>query len=574
MNSLTELKQAIDSMESRIEDIVVDSLQQQLSIIGEQSAGKTAVISVIRMMQAIGRYLGSRRDFADKDALPVLNSLAIALEKLVTGPDLKKEQINQTLSECIQNYKSLKHKIASQPLVTDVEIQDLKAVILAVDWEISEITLKTFDTVTSRMLTRLKSHKILHAYLMIMHSMGRYIASKKAMAHKDSLSFLRAVFENFERIVQMPDMPLKEKQEWIEKDIEAFYNFKREIFSSEENSTVSIDTPVPCDTPAPCDTPVPSDTPVPWDTIDTTEDEIIQPALSHVKTSSRQVVEDVVPLGPPSERSVAGQSGDAENITPALAGRKKRVPAPGDIMDDLFSGKESPADELLDAIHLASVQGPDQKGAMDMNEPTTEELQEEGIKNFTPHRMENEPIPEIGDRLDEFFNLDIPEGNPAPAVIEKDEPLEVVDDSVVSPADDTPMETIVPFQHEDEFFEETMVEENPDEENIDQEISTQTRLNRVSSLVKSHDGLLEEQTTIDRDISYLKTKWQDDSDKTMLVDIISCLLMKTYPPASTDSETVAVETAADETAVPIPEQLDNHPAGFWGKIKSIFFKSK
>jgi hypothetical protein len=81
---------------------------------------------------------------------------------------------------------------------------------------------------------------------------------------------------------------------------------------------------------------------------------------------------------------------------------------------------------------------------------------------------------------------------------------------------------------------------------------------------------LEEQTAIDRDISYLKTRWLDDSDKTMLVDIISCLLMKTYPCALADSETMVGET---ETAVPT-EQLDNRPSGFWGKIKSIFFKSE
>ncbi len=564
MNSLIELKQAIDSMESRIEDNVVDLFQQQLSILGERYAAKTAMISVIKMMQAIGRYLRSRRDTADKDALPVLNSLVIELEKLVTDPELTREQINQILSECIQNYKSLKSKIASQPLVTDAETQDLKAVILAIDWEISEMTLKTFDTVTTRMLARLKSHKILHAYLMIIHSMGRYIASKKATAHKDSLSFLRSVFENFERIVQRPDMPLKEKQELIEKDIGAFYNFKREIASLEGNNPVSIDNPVSSDT---IDT---------IDTIDTMEDEIIQPALSHITASSRQVAEDVVLLNPSSETSFDGQSLDDENLTPALAGRKKSLPVPRDIMEDLFSGKESPADELLDAIHLANVQGPDQK--MAILEPTKEELQEEGIKNFTPQRMGNEPIPEIGNRLDEFFNLDISESKTAPAVIEKDAPLEAADDSGVAFADDSSMETIVPF--EDESFEETLVEEtlveenigeeNTGEENTEPEYSTQTILNRVSFLVKAHTGLLEEQTAIDRDISYLKTRWLDDSDKTMLVDIISCLLMKTYPCALADSETMVGET---ETAVPT-EQLDNRPSGFWGKIKSIFFKSE
>ncbi len=555
-------------MESRIEAGDVDLFQQQLSLLGELYAGKTAVISVIKMMQAIGRYLGSRRDNADKDALPALKSIAIGLEKLVTGSDFNKEQINQILSECIQNYKSLKSKIASQPLITDAEIQDLKAVILAIDWEISEMTLKTFDTVTRRMLIRLKSHKILHAFLMIIHSMGRYIASKKATAHKDSLLLLRSVFENFERIIQTPGMPLQEKQQLIENDIEAFHNFKRELSSLSENSPVSPDKPVS------------------FDKIDKTEDEIIQPALSHVKTSSRPVAQDVVPLSTLSETSFAGQSRDAENITPALAGKKKRVPAPRDIMEDLFSGKESPADELLDAIHLSSVHGPDQKRAMNM-EPTKEELQEEGIKNFTPHRKGNEPIPEIGDRLDAFFNLDVSESKTAQAVIKNDWPLEADDASDVSLADDSPMETIVPFQHEDDAFEEILSEEilseeilseensdeeNSDEENSDEENSTQITLNRVFSLVKIPDELLEEDTlsALDQDISHLKTMWLGDSDKTMLVDIISWLLMKNHPlPVLTDSKIMDAQTA-----VSIPEQLDNRPSGFWGKIKSIFFKSE
>jgi hypothetical protein len=536
LNSLIELKQAIDSMASGIEDTVIDSLQQQLSIIGEQYADKTAVISVIKMMQAIGRYLNSRRETADEDALPVLNSLADTLEKLVTVPDENKEQTHQTLSDCIQAYKSLKSKIASQPLVADVELQDLKAVILAVDWEISEITLKTFDTVTSRMLTRLKSHKILHAYLMIIHSMGRYIASEKATAHKDSLTLLHAVFENFERIVQTPDMPLKKRQQLIEKDIEAFHNFKRELSLPVENSP---------------------------GTMDAMEDEIIQPALSHVKASSGQAAGEVVALSPSSGTSVDGQSGDGEQLTPALSGRKKRVPAPRDIMDDLFSGKESPADELLDAIHLANVQGSDQGGGMNMNEPTKEELQQEGIKNFTPHRMENEPIPEISDRLDAFFNLDIPESSSSSAVIEKDDTMATAEDSVILPAEDGPVEAIVPFQNEDEFFEETPTEEDPAEDN-----TPQAALNRISALVKTPDALLEGQTAVDQDIDYLKAMWRDDSDKSMLVDIISCLLMPPPPPmVSTDSETMA-----DEPEVPILEQSDIPAQGVWGKIKSIFFK--
>jgi hypothetical protein len=558
LNSLTELKQAIDSMESRIENNVVDSFQQQLLLIGERYPAKTEVISVIQMMQAIGRYLGARRDTADKEALPVLKSLAVALEKFVTRPDLDKTQINPILSESIHAYKSLKAKIASQPLVTDAEIQDLKAVILAIDWEISNTTLQTFDAVTSRMMNRLKSHKILHAYLMIIHSIGRYIASKKATAHKDSLSFLGAVFENFERIVHQPDMPLKEKQQLIGTDIEAFQTFKREIVGLVENSPGSIGKSVPRDTSDAMEDDAMED--------DTMPEESIRPALSHVKGSSRQVVEAVVPLDPSPERSGAGQSGEAENITPALAGRKKRASTSQDIMDDLFSGKESPADELLDAIHLANVQGPDQQQSININEPTKEELQREGIKNFTPHRRGNQPIPEIGDRLDEFFNLDTPSSHPAFADMESDMESDMDAFMETEPlADGSPMETIVPFQNEDESFEEIRGNEN-----IDPEDSIQTILNRVFSLVKNRNGLSEEQIAIDQDLTYLKIRWQDDVEKTMLLDIISCLLMKTPPlPMAMD-----LEPMGDETAVPSPALLNDRPSGCLGKNKSIFFKSE
>ena len=146
MNSLTELKQAIDSMESRIEDNVV-VLQQQLSIIGKMYKDRAEVISVIKMMQSVGKYLGSKKEDAHKDALPVLNFIAMELEKLVLNPDLDRELTNQILSGCIQSYNSLKSQTAVQPMITSTEMQDLKAVILALDWEISEKTTKTFNNI-------------------------------------------------------------------------------------------------------------------------------------------------------------------------------------------------------------------------------------------------------------------------------------------------------------------------------------------------------------------------------------------------------------------------------------------
>jgi len=559
LDSFTELKQVIDSMESSIEKDLVNNFQRLLSIIGGQYSDKTEVTSIIKMMQALGKYLGSKKDNAHKDSIPVLKSFAHELKKLILNPDFTREQTNQIISGCIKNYKSLKSKITFQPLVSVKEIQDLKAVILAVDWEISDATMKTFDSVTTRLLNQLKSQKILHAFLRIIHSMGRYIASKKANAHKDSIFLLRSVFENFERVIQNPEMPFQEKKQLIESDVNAFHNFKREIASLKNNITTPTQE---------------------------TEDEIIQPALSHVKPSNKNAAQDVVPLRQLSqeETSMNGQSLDSEIIAPALAGGEKKSQAHRDIMDELFSVKETPADELLDAIHLAEIHGPDQQ--KDSNEPTKEELQRKGIKNFTPRRMDNEPIPEIENRLDEFFSLDISENKTT--IKDNNLTLESDQKDPVHPSDDNSLEVIepseaseaiIPFQDEDESFQE-----NPNEED-----TALAAVNRLKTLVETHDGLLEDKslTIMDKDLSKLKNLWQDDLDKTMLIGIISglVLLLKNRSlPAS--QEIGAMESkeaqANSEQSIPdqsIPEEpvseqsisdkLDTPPLSFWGKLKSI-----
>ncbi len=571
-------------MKNQVGNGAIDRFQQQLSIIGKQHTDNTGVISVIKMMQSIGKYLDSRKEDAHKDAVPVLSFIGIELGKLIQSPDLNKEQIHIILSGCIQKFKALKGKIASQPLISSTEMQDLKAVILAIDWEISEITLQTFDQVTSRLLTRLKPHKIHHAFLRIIHSMGRYIASKKAAGNKYSIFFLNSVFENFERIVQTPDMPLKEKQQIIERDIHAFHNFKREIAASKEDQPGSKKE-VPGE--GPDDRTGEAYNEPPDETNDEAYDEICQPALSHIKSSSKPVAEDIVLLQ------------DSEDPTPALAGRKKSNPPPRDIMDELFSAKESPADELLDEIHLANIQGPEQKRAMNMSAPTEEDLQKKGIKNFTPRRLGNEPIPEIRSRLDAFFSLDISENNNAEEIVTEEIATEeivteeivteeiVTEDnhgtaigkndfnpeageySTVSLPEDGSIETIVPFQYEDDAFEE-----NIDNSDLDEHKPVREAINRLKFLINTHDGLLEENSLaeIDKELSSLKTLWQDDPDKTMLVDMISLLLVKSQ--ASVSDNKPMDDTEDDNTQKSVSVQLNPPPLNFWGKIKSKFLKSK
>ncbi|NOX33813.1 MAG: hypothetical protein GXP56_08745 [Deltaproteobacteria bacterium] len=535
MNSLTELKKIIQSMNENITDDGIYAFQNELLKLLQYYENNKAVASFLKMMQSLGKYLGSKKSNAHKDSIPVLNSIFKNLEKFIDDPELEQSKVNMALSCEIQKYKSLKNKIASKPVINKTDLDKLKAVILAIDWEISNTTLQNFEEVVTRLLLKLKNYKIHHAFLKIIHSTGRYIGIQKANAHTDSISFLRLVFENYEHMINSPDMNFKEKKQVLEKNINRFHEFKLKI-SSKKNK-IHPQEIIP-------------------------EDEPVKPALSHVKPAGMHRKVDIVPLTALTEKedsSLAGNIPDPDIIMPALAGKKRSSAGKKDIMDDLFCVKESPADELLDAIHLMDIQDNSQDQDLNMLD-RAEDSQSSGIKNFTPERMDNDPIPEIGSRLDEFFSLD---DSPGSVVATREKTGLKVEKPALkeeNKEDDDRKEGLVPFQYEDESFEE------PKDKKYSSETLPESTgldiLNRLKSSFETAQWPLGKSllSSISKDISSLENLWENDPDKTCLLQIIesSINLFKTCP-QNTYLENQGISDAPQKK-----------PAGIWDKIKGIF----
>ncbi|MCD4722344.1 MAG: hypothetical protein K8S13_21170 [Desulfobacula sp.] len=528
MNSLTELKKIIQALNENITDDDINAFKNEISLLGQQNEGNQPITSFLKMMQSLGKYLGARKNNAHADSIPALNSIAEQLEKIINDPDLKKNEIHGILSKEIKNYKSLKNKIASKPDISDDDINDLKSVILAIDWEVSHTTLQSFEAVTTNLLLKFKNYKIHHTFLKIIHSTGRYIGKQKANAHTDSISFLRSVFKNFEQLVQAPDMTFRDKKQILETDINRFHEFKQKIDQKKERTHLPADT---------------------------SEDESIQPALSHIKQTGTHAADDLVPLTPLTQA-------DPETIAPSLANKKKSPPGPMDVMDDLFSIKESPADELLDAIHLQDVHGPNHNPALNMLDQT-EDFQSDGVKNFTPKRLDNEPIPEIGSRLDEFFNLDIPGDSPAQTVDRDEQAAEIR-----TIADDSPTNGIVPFQDKDESVEESL-HKSDDNDPLPQDPGAAI-LGRLQSTIETSEWLQYKSSllSINEDISYLEKRWQNDPEKTCLLQIISSVtnMLQNQPKNIQQKIEAKINKAYKGMSDTTPEK----PSGFWGKIKKMF----
>ncbi|SDT95550.1 hypothetical protein [Desulfobacula phenolica] len=541
MNSLTELKKIIQSLNKNITYEDISAFQKQVSQLELQQGKPPIVTSFLKMMRSLGKYLGSKKNNAHADSIPVLNSIVEKLDKITNDPNLEKDEINQILSKELQKYKSLQNKIASGSVFTDNELNDLKEAILAIDWEISEINLKNFEKIVTHLLSKSKNYKIQQTFLKIIHTTGRYIGILKADTPTDSISFLHSVFENLEKIVHTPDMALTDKKHLLETDIQRFYEIKQKFSNKKNQIHVRADN---------------------------SDDDFIQPALSHIKqTGISALDDDTIPLItlPEQDESLQQKANrpDPDPLAPPTSTNKKiSVAGSRDVMDDLFSIKESPADELLDAIHLLDVNESNPDQAMDMIDQTSDP-QSDGIKNFTPRKINIEPIPEIGSRLDEFFSLDFSEDNGVVPDYQEDQTIELC-----TIEEDGPADGIVPFQYEDDSFEEH--QHNTDTNaplNHEPDIEL---LIRLKSVIENPEWLKDKSASmaIKQDISYLENRWQTNPEKTCLVQIIASLVTLLKNQEKTDQ--LKNEGKANASNKDFSDSHRKKPKGIWKKFKGMF----
>lgn len=517
------------------------------------------------MMRSLGLYLKSKKENAYPETVQVLAGIEENAEQLISGTHLDRKEISDIFQAALASFKAVKLKIASRPGFSAAQMDELKSVILSIEWEITDTTLRNFETVINALISKQKPNSIHHSFLKIMLGIGRYIGDKKADAHTDSVSFLHATFNDFAAVVKSPGMSVGQKKQIFEDRVNRFKAFKQLIIRS--SATVS-----------------PS-----------AYDGGVQPALSHIK----QRVEDRTETPEPGLTEMPDTDGgsisqeDFEDLAPALTG--KRVPdstdpiyrdpvsTDKDVMDDLFTAKETPADELLDAIHLMDVHG-NQDHALKMLD-RAEEDKASGIKKFTPQRGNTEPIPEIGNRLDEFFDLDSskdPEPDqPSDQEIET-EPVKEIPADPEKIHEDSDESGIIPFEDEDESIAQSQT--GPENKTLapasdSQPTGTENQPLETSGVDTDETGIQTLETflakpgwdkdrwslqSIQKESFVLKEQWPDDVRANRLLDIILSLSR-------------ALETHTDQAPLEKSPALTGktvQSGGFFGWLRRLFSSKK
>jgi len=509
-----DLKSIIGFFDSEITDEAVRQLNNELVRLNREWKDDKALGTFLKIIRAMGKYLGLKKTDAHEESIPVLYSIFGQLETIVNMPesDLTPSRKTTSASNALKKFNALKKKIAAQAKKTKgtvktaavkaPDIESLKAVILSLDWEISDETILNLDKEVNALKVKCKGRKVINAFLDMILNLGNYIGSKKSGAHNESISLLHSVFMNFESVILTPSMPAEKKKEILRKERKKFDDLKKKISSPTGSAAL------------------------------TSQDDVDEGLEFFV-----------------SEETDAGE----------LPLRHQRP------MDDLISTKvdsASPVDDLVDAIHLQNVLDDDRqakeeiKGLSGLSEEVVPIPSD--MKEVVPNRLDVEPIPEIESRLDEFFDEDekiselsfadsgetVVPYNPddeSGKVISNAAEIESALDSFKDESEAGSLsgsEGVVPFKFDEELYEETtQVPDFIEDTTLGDDVPSVAQLKAgIEELEKgiSESGLKK----IDNAVALLKQHWENRPNRLIFLEMIDSVggyvrLKKSEPESET-----------------------------------------
>jgi len=104
-------------------------------------------------------------------------------------------------------------------------LENLKAVILEMEWEIGDKNLDAYLRELKYLSERCGHDKALSIYVKLLDTVGRYLKAKKAAAHPSTVSFLKSLFDSLEAAVG-PGMSEAEKNRSAAVHVREFQRFK------------------------------------------------------------------------------------------------------------------------------------------------------------------------------------------------------------------------------------------------------------------------------------------------------------------------------------------------------------
>lgn len=242
---ISRLKSLILSIDWEITDEVLMQFNEELLDLRDIWANEKINLVYVQALEKISKYIYQKKADSHPSAIKLLLTLYHNLEKIVSSYDLTQEQKKEILLEDVKRFESLKRHISQHTESVDKmqpaepfpgikiegndhkkDLLNLKAIVLGIDWEITDEDLKQLRQEVVRLEEKFADSRPKLILLQGIGTLGAYIKLKKSDAHADAFTILHLFYESLEKIVTTP-MRLEEEKAILFLAVERFNSFKK-----------------------------------------------------------------------------------------------------------------------------------------------------------------------------------------------------------------------------------------------------------------------------------------------------------------------------------------------------------
>lgn len=262
-SSISKLKTIVLSIDWEITDENLQDFNDELLVLKEEQSNEKINLVYIQALEKIGKYIYKEKSNSNHNAIKLLQSFFYTLEKNITSDLVSDDEKKQLLIEDVQKFEKLKGQISgvkpaspktepvvetvppvsteqvelSEPIAVDDKspILKLKAIILAMDWEITDKELNELGLEVKALEEKFKDSRPKVIFLQGIGVLGAYIKKKRSNAHADVFKLLHSFCENLEKIVDTPHTYEEEKAILLP-EVDKFNAFKEVIASTIDQS--------------------------------------------------------------------------------------------------------------------------------------------------------------------------------------------------------------------------------------------------------------------------------------------------------------------------------------------------
>lgn len=241
---ISRLKSLVLSIDWEITDEVLLQFNEELLDLKGIWAGETIYLVYVQALEKISKYIYQNKADSHPNAIKLLLTFYYNLEKIISSQDLSEGQKKEILLEDVKKFENLKRQIkhiqSSAPTQEyerpqprkikketsgEDELLNLKAIVLGIDWEITDQDLNDLRREVFRLEEKFSESRPKLILLQGIGTLAAYTKLKKSNAHPDAFKVMQLFYDSLEKIVKKP-MSLEAEKAILFPAVEKFNSFK------------------------------------------------------------------------------------------------------------------------------------------------------------------------------------------------------------------------------------------------------------------------------------------------------------------------------------------------------------